>query len=87
MLMELFEEWLETDKAKKLSYRDSEVLFGSFFEEEFEDFDVREIICELAYQIYNMQICIEGMLEDMERFSDIDRFAGNDIEVQSREKC
>jgi len=62
MLMQEFSTWLEA------APQDLEAHFKKFYKEKFnrEVFNLNEIFEDIAWQVYNLQVCVEAMLEDSE---------------------
>ena len=66
MLFEEFSKWrFEVKNPYFACDGNDEDAFYQFFNERSEKFDsLADIITDLAYQIYELQTCMEGMLED-----------------------
>lgn len=64
MLLHQLEKW--KNKKQMLDYQIDQDIFASFYEEVTNGSDLFEMITTLAYQIYEMQVCMEGILEDLE---------------------
>jgi hypothetical protein len=67
MITELLEKW--KIKNKMIGCEMDEVIFFGFFREIFGDKSLMEITCDLAYAIHELEVCIDGLLEDMEDMS------------------
>lgn len=63
MLMQNYHNWREVGRAKNLPY-DDEDLFHFFFNHASHEKSAAKVISDLAYEVYQMQVCLEGMLED-----------------------
>lgn len=67
MLMDEFFKW------KKYSAIDckhsEEELFSLFFQEHEAGHTFFQMICNLAYEIMELQVCVEGLIEDSENVS------------------
>jgi hypothetical protein len=62
MLMQELDEWkIENDLV---GCEIDETLFNSFMKDTHLENSLRDVISCLAYQIYELQVCVEGMLED-----------------------
>ena len=59
MLMTDFEEWIKEENL----YTEREV-FEEFFNHWADGMTMKDIFQELAWQIYNLQSCVEGLIED-----------------------
>lgn len=71
MLMDEYEEWkLEQANVLNIFRRDTERKdyenFLRFYEEHKEN-NAGNPLDDLAYEIYNLQICVEGLIEDLAR--------------------
>lgn len=64
-LMADFEEFLKMKPQGKRSVN-LQSLFRDFYDEEFFDKEPEEIFIYLMFQLYHMQVCIEGLIEDQE---------------------
>lgn len=66
-----FEDWISNQHIiadRQLSEDDTRLLFDKFFDENFcisSATQCNNTIKELAYQILHLQVCVEGMLEDI----------------------
>jgi hypothetical protein len=61
MLIEDFKEWMDEDMVTERE------AFSEFFHEiclKDADEDLPTIVEELAWQVYQMQLCVEGIIED-----------------------
>lgn len=61
MLMEEFQKWKE---SKECVYDDDRDKFDIFYQHKYACKPFVEIMADLAYQIYHIQVCIEGLVED-----------------------
>lgn len=69
MLMEEFENWkFEQARVPNLFIRVSERRdydnFSKFYQDHIANSD-EDPLCELAYEIYNLQVCVEGLIDDL----------------------
>ena len=67
MMQTQFTRWRLKNKRCSLC-NDTEDNFSIFFHEQFVDKDLMEIMSDMAYQIYQMQVCIDGLIEDQEHY-------------------
>ena len=67
MLMERFNEWRYQQDNVNV-FRNEKIFdnFSIFYQEDCIGKGFMEILCDLAYQIYELQTCVEGLLEDNE---------------------
>lgn len=68
MLIEEFEKWKKSPFGFEYAgqYPDEQDLFGIFYQGHTCGQSIAEVINKLAWQIYNLQVCIEGLIEDQE---------------------
>lgn len=45
-------------------YIETEDLFVMFLQSHYKDLSATEMLESLAWQIYNLQVCVEGLIED-----------------------
>lgn len=64
MFMDQFEKWDKVDGSKH-DY-EMEDRFSIFYQQQMAGKSFFEMLYELAYQMYEMQVCIEGLLEDQD---------------------
>lgn len=64
MLMERLEKW-KCDKGM-FGCEVDEDIFGIFVQESFVGKSWVEMFAALAYEVYELQVCMEGLIEDME---------------------
>ena len=65
MLMEEFEKWrVDTENKSIFQDQNDATNFSIFFYELTSFMTFKEILEELAWQIYELQVCMEGVLED-----------------------
>jgi hypothetical protein len=71
MLMQEFEEWREENEiqyeilSKDPSQKEYN-LFSIFYQNRSFGENFSEMCMNLAFDIYNLQVCVEGLIEDME---------------------
>lgn len=58
-MMEKYEEWLDSQDYDKNN-------FMFFYKETCITDDWKEVMANLAYEIFQLQICVDGLIEDME---------------------
>ncbi len=63
LLLEKFTKWKEKNGP---TLNDEEDDFSIFFQEDAVGKSFMEHICDVSYQIYLLQVCVEGLLEDKE---------------------
>lgn len=68
MLMTEYNEFTEIGRAKNLPY-DDEDMFTFFFNHQNANKNAAEVIVNLAYQIYQLQVCVDGLIEDLEKLA------------------
>jgi len=64
MLMEEFEEWIEDEEIGELMPEDDKDNFSLFYQRYCTGKMLPEILCAIAYEVYHLQVCIEGLIED-----------------------
>lgn len=65
MILEDYQMWKQ--KHNYLFYNDDDVNnFYIFFQTVSKEKELREILLELAYEIYELQLCMDGILDDQE---------------------
>lgn len=66
MLMDSFNKWrLDKNNGSALGAEESEDNFSIFYQQDRFTKTPYEIQCDLAYQIYQLQVCVEGLIEEM----------------------
>jgi len=67
MLMEDFEEWAERyrDLHPECKMKEN-LLFEIFYQQHSVGKSFMELLAESAFELYQAQVCIEGLLEDIE---------------------
>ncbi len=68
MLMIEYNKFIENGRAKNLPY-DDEDMFIFFFNHQNANKNAAEVIVNLAYQIYQLQVCVDGLIEDLEKLA------------------
>jgi hypothetical protein len=66
MLMETFHKWKKIQRSKGYPYPDDEDLFEIFFHQYSMGVTATELLSELAWEITQLQECVEGLIEDGE---------------------
>ncbi len=64
MLMEDFKDWKSHRSRLDFSIMEDEDVFKMFCGVKFKERDLVDIIKCLAYEVYELQVCMEGILED-----------------------
>lgn len=61
------EEFKDYMKCEKSLCEDIEKLkFDNFFFNNTDHLVIRDVLCDLAYQIMNLQVCVEGLIQDQD---------------------
>lgn len=66
MLMEDIEKWRKKQAPPMFKSDIDEDIFSVFFQEHSVGKGFMQMISELAYEIYELQVCVDGLLEDNE---------------------
>ena len=67
-MMEAFEEWRkQPDNHSPYGDEDSEENFSIFYQHLCFGKGFVAMLADLAYQVYELQVCMEGVIEDMEK--------------------
>jgi hypothetical protein len=70
MILDHFEEWKKTYSEDTCAHSDADT-FRFFYASDFcKNKSEHEILCQLSYEIYCIQVCMEGFLIDMECISE-----------------
>lgn len=65
MLMQEFKQWrLVPKNIERVKQETLDDQFDIFYKEYFNQVGLNQIILELASQVHDLQICIEGLIED-----------------------
>ena len=70
MIINDFEEWVAENAEKHKALLDSDVFRFFYANKLCKDKSEHEILCQLGYELYCMQVCIEGIFGDMELMSE-----------------
>ena len=66
MLIDEFQTWRESGLSKYIPYTDEEDLFIIFCNQRNTGKDVQQVFFDILWQIYQLQICVEGILEEQD---------------------
>lgn len=67
MLMDEFKKWRYLpDNLSSLGTEDSEDNFGIFYQYYTQQQSFFDMLTKLAHQIYELQVCVEGLIQDQE---------------------
>lgn len=67
MLMDEFKKWrINPDNKSSLGDQDSQENFDIFCQYYTQQHTFFDMFTNLAYQIYELQVCVEGLLEDQQ---------------------
>ena len=66
MLMEAVEKWRKKQAPPMFKSDIDEGIFSIFFQEHCVGKSFMVMLTELAYEIYELQVCVDGLLEDNE---------------------
>lgn len=65
-LFERFQNWLENKNLVNRYDIDEEFEFNKFFDKYSDTKAESTLLSEIAYQIYQLQVCVEGILLDLD---------------------
>lgn len=67
MIMDQFHKWkIDNDYEEALSEKEDEDLFTKFTQEKICTAPSWQVMIKILFEIYSLQCCMEGVLEDME---------------------
>ncbi len=64
MLLDEFNKWCLTSECKSLPYKETEDLFDVFYQHQTMGKTFFEMVKDLAFEIYQLQVCVEGLIEE-----------------------
>ncbi len=64
MLLDEFNKWCLTDQCTLLPYKETEDLFDVFYQNSITGRAFVEMLKDLAFEIYQLQVCVEGLIEE-----------------------
>ena len=64
MITERLQDWRVENNF--LGYNVNRAMFDAFIDEEFEGKTFTDVIKALAYAIHELEVCVEGLIEDLE---------------------
>lgn len=68
MLMPAFKKWrIDPNNKSSLGDEDSEDNFSIFFQHHCFGKNFMDMLSDLAYQVYELQVVVDGLIEDMEK--------------------
>lgn len=67
MMMQEYQAWLKSDNKSELGDEDSPDNFSIFYQHNRVGKGFMEMLSDLAYQVYELQVIVEGLLEDLEQ--------------------
>lgn len=68
MMLEAYQKWLkDPNNNSSLGSEDSADNFSIFYQHHCVGKGWFEMLADLAYQVYELQVCIDGILEDLEK--------------------
>jgi|HubBroStandDraft_3_1064219.scaffolds.fasta_scaffold10928_6 hypothetical protein len=66
MFIEQYRNWCKEDARKRYEAGDEQYdKFSCFYQENSVGKTFMEMLCEQAWQIWQLQVCVEGLLEDL----------------------